>query len=437
MKKNSIYILIALGLVDFLGAIDLTGIIVALPKMTQDLNLTVPISQWILNAYTLTLVASLILFGKLGDIVGPKKLFKIGLIIFGLASLMLGFANSILPIILIRAIQGIGTAILFTMSTTIVAHLWEEKEKAFAVTASFFSIGMLIGPVIGGLFAGLTFGNFQGWHLFFLMNVPLIIIALILANKFVPNIETTEKRKIDYFSSFLLFVFLGLLVFFLSTMKSYALVGSIFALIAFIFYDKSLKNPTFDFHLFRENNFLFANLLSFFIMVSTIGLSLALTFYFQEKLGWSPIQTGLAILPVPLVTVIFSIIGGKIKSRKLGAFLSASLVFTGILVIWLIGASVPYTKGILIGLILVGAGSGLLMTSVVSTILYAVEREKYGVASGILNTIQELGGLVGIALISAVVLNYSKWAMILVLISLIGLIFSFFIRKRVQNGEIQ
>ncbi|MDH4359098.1 MAG: MFS transporter, partial [Candidatus Berkelbacteria bacterium] len=191
-NKHLVIILIGLALADLLGAIDATGVNIALPTITKNLDIPIVLAQWIPNSYTLVLVGALIFMGKVGDIIGPKKLYLIGLSLFGLTSLALGFINDAPLLIAIRALQGLGTAILYTMPMSIIAHLWKEREKAFAVTASFFAAGMLVGPLIGGFLTGLNFGNFHGWHLIFLLNVPFIIFGIIVAAKFIPKIETLK-----------------------------------------------------------------------------------------------------------------------------------------------------------------------------------------------------------------------------------------------------
>lgn len=130
-RKTLLIILIGLAIADLLGAIDSTGVNIALPTITRDLGIPIVISQWIPNAYTLVLVSMLIFMGRLGDIIGSKKLYIIGLIIFGSASLALGFINTTYPLIIVRGLQGLGTAILYTMPMAIIAHLWKEREKSF------------------------------------------------------------------------------------------------------------------------------------------------------------------------------------------------------------------------------------------------------------------------------------------------------------------
>lgn len=428
-KKTLLIILLGLAIADFLGAIDATGVNIALPTITRDLGIPIIISQWIPNAYTLVLVSTLIFMGRLGDIVGVKKLYIIGLVIFALASLALGFINNTYALIIVRGVQGLGTAILYTMPMAIIAHLWEEREKAFSVTASFFAGGMLVGPLIGGVLTGVNFGMFHGWHLIFLLNIPFIIFGIIVAGKFIPELPSRQKEKIDYLNSFLLFGGLILIILALSVISRYFLIPGLVLLAILYLYEKKVKNHLVDFALFRNRTFLSANLVSFFAMVTIIGMSFVLTFYLQDILGWSSTKAGLAFMPVPVATGIMSVFSGKIKNWKLGAFLSSGLILMGIFLLTLIKPAIPYYELILPGIVLISAGSGVLMTVIFAAILGSAPTSKSGNASGILNTLQQLGGLIGIALVAAITLEYKTAFIVLVFTALAGFISAFFVKQ--------
>ncbi|MDH4359090.1 MAG: MFS transporter, partial [Candidatus Berkelbacteria bacterium] len=334
------------------------------------------------------------------DIIGPKRLYLIGLSLFGLTSLALGFVNDAPFLIAIRALQGLGTAILYTMPMSIIAHLWKEREKAFAVTASFFAAGMLVGPLIGGFLTGLNFGNFHGWHLIFLLNVPFIIFGIIVAAKFIPKIETS-KFKIDFLSVFLLLAGLAMIILSLSIISKWYILAGLFILLLLYLYERKIEYPLLDFGLFKNKTFAAFNIVSAMAMVTIIGMSFVLTFYLQDILGWSSMQAGLAFLPVPAVTGIVAALSGKMKNWKVGALLTSGLILAGILLLARVNPAVSYYKLILPAIILISAGSGILMTVGFAAIIGSAPTEKSGGASGILNTLQQLGSLVGIAWLPA------------------------------------
>lgn len=430
MPKNRLtLILISLAIADLLGAIDSTSLNVALPRITSTLHIPITLAQWIPNAFTLTLVALLIFMGKLGDKIGAKKLYLIGLSIFGLSSLILSFVNNISLLIGLRAIQGIGIAILYTMPMVIIAHLWKEREKAFAVTSASFAAGMLIGPIIGGILTNLDINNYYGWHLIFLINIPFVILGLLITAKVVPEIPRNEEVKLDYLSVFILFVALVIITLSFSQINRLFILLGLLLLVGLYFYQKYAKNSLLDFHLFTNQTFSAANIISFGAMISIIGMSFVLTFYLQNILHWNPMQAGFALLPVPIITGIFSAVGGQVKNWKLGAFLSSGLILSGLLVLILINPSIPYYLGVLPGLALVAAGGGFLMTTIFAAILGSAPTEKSGSASGILNTIQQMGALIGIAIVSAITLDYKLSFIVLAVCGTFGVLSAFFVKN--------
>ena len=421
---------------DLLGAIDATGVNIALPTITKNLDIPVVLAQWIPNAYTLALVGTLIFMGKIGDIIGPKKLYLIGLSLFGLTSIALGFINNASALITIRALQGLGTAILYTMPMSIIAHLWKEREKAFAVTASFFAAGMLVGPLIGGFLTGLNLGNFYGWHLIFLLNIPFIIFAIIIAARFIPKIETS-KFKVDFLSVFLLLAGLAVIILALSIISKWFIFIGLLLLLLLYFYEKKIEYPLLDFSLFRNQTFTAFNVVSSLTMVAVIGMSFVLTFYLQDVLGWNSMQAGLAFLPVPVATGIVAALCGKMKNWKMGAFLTSGLILGGMLLLAQVTPEISYFKLILPAMILIAAGSGVLMTVGFAAIIGSAPTEKSGGASGILNTLQQLGSLIGIALVAGIVFKYNLAFYVLSIVASIGVIAAFFVSKKGELNDQQ
>ncbi len=438
VRKNLIFILIGLAIADLLGSIDSTGVNIALPKISQDFNISVDQVQWVTNAYTLALVATLIIMGKIGDRIGNKKLYIWGLTLFGAASLGAGFAPNISSLVIFRTVQGVGTAILYTMPISIIAHLWKEREKAFAVTASFFSLGLLIGPVLGGYFSSISLDSFSGWHLIFLINIPFIIFGIIVSALLIPKLPTFKESRIDYRGAYLMLSGLLILVFTLVNGMYYLLMPSVLILLAFVLSENKIKNPLIELNLFRNKTFSSANLTSFTAMVAVIGLSFINTFFLQETLDWDPWQAGKAMLPIPAAMVVGAIVGGSLKNWKIGSILSSALILMGLIFLANITPETSYFSGLFVGYILAGVGGGLMMTTIFSAIMGSAPTRKSGQASGILNTIQQLGALVGVAIMAGTIAHYKVSYYILSAIMFVGLIAAFFInkgqQKTVSNG---
>lgn len=421
-------ILIALAVADLLGAIDSTSVNIALPRIRDDLGISILKAQWIPNAFTLALVTTLILFGKIGDKYGYKKVYIIGLIIFGLSSLVLVLSEIPDLIIIARMMQGFSTAILYTMPMAIIAHLWKEKEKAFAVTSSIFALGMLIGPLIGGVFSDITIHGWSGWHLIFLVNIPLVLAGILTTIKCVPTIPKTPAIRINVTSVLLLILGIGLCTLSFSVLNSYFfLIGLVF-IILLILVERKADNHLIDLTLFNRT-FSSVNIISFVMMVSVIGMSYVLTFYLQDNLGWSSTKTGMSLLPVPIITGIFSIVGGRIKNWRIAGFMTSISVFLGMLLL----STIPensintYWRYVFPGLAFVSAGSGILMSSLFAAMISSVPKDKSGNASGVINTIQQLGALLGIAIIAGIVMRFRLSFGSLSIIALVGVMASFFV----------
>ncbi len=373
--------------------------------------------------------------GKVGDIVGPKKLYMVGLSIFGITSLVLGFTNDVTLIIIFRALQGVGTAILYTMPMAIIAHLWKDRAKAFAVTASFFAFGMLIGPMVGGILAQLTIFGIQGWHFLFLLNIPFVVLSAIISAIFIPKLEIKKKSSLNFVSLVLLLSGLGIIVLSLSIINNLFILLGLALLVLLYYYEKFTQKHLLDFPLFKNTNFSFANSVSFFSMVTVVGMGYVLTFYFQDVLRWSSFTAGLAFMPVPIATGIAAALSGKIKKPKLGAVLSSGLTLLGILILTFASPSTPYYMVVLPGIVFLAAGSGVLMTTIFATIFDSTPTEKSGNASGILNTIQQLGALIGIAIVASYVLDYKMSFIILSTAAILGFVSALFV-KNVQKSRL-
>lgn len=429
-KIEKILILLSLGIVDFLGAIDMTGLIISLPKISADLGLDVVTAQWIINAFTLALVSSMIIFGKIGDRIGVKKLYMVGLLIFSISSLALGVTSNFYVIVALRLIQGFGTAILYSMSFAIISHLWKNKEKAFSVTASLFAVGMLVGPLISGLFLLLNYGSFQGWHFFFLMNVPFAIGGIIIGRKYIPALAPSSKEPVNFLNALLLFCFFLFGMLFLIYGGILFSVLSIISLVFLVIVENTWRVKTFDHPIFKHKNFIAANIISFLVTTASLGIAFALSFHFQDNLHWNSVKTSLAVLPVPLATILFAMISTNIRNKKLGAFLSSLLLLIGIIYLWAFAESGSYFEHYFIPLLMIGAAAGILMTSVFATILDESGQESYGFASGILSTIQELGGLVGVVLVSTRVTNLTSTFSVMLVCAVISIVISLFITNK-------
>ncbi len=430
MKRwHSVLLLVSLGVADFLGAIDSTSVTVALPTISRDLHIGLSLLQWIPSAYILVLTCSLLFIGRLGDRIGVKKMYVVGLGLFGAASLALGFINSVPLLIAFRAVQGLGTAILYTMPMAIIRTIWHERsEKAFAVTSSMFAAGMIVGPVIGGVLASQMVFGVSGWHYIFLINVPFVVLGILAVQKVVPRIDPQRTPLGSMPNAAVLLASLGATVYALAAAQWIWVVPGILLFVLFMYLEALATHPVVPLTLFKNVTFSAANLISFTTMVSVIGISIILSFYLQDVRGYSPIQTAIAVLPVSLSTIIFSFAASALRSWRVGGFMCAVLIFLGMCMLQGISSDSSYYVTVLPAVILLGAGSSFLMTTLFSAILGSADVQHAGSASGILNTIQNLASLISIAVVTPMVHNYQLALGILLVVSVLGIIPAFWIR---------
>jgi len=430
-------VLVSIALADLLAAIDTTGVSVAVPQIARHLHVPPSSAQWVVNGFGLAMVSLLILAGKVGDRYGHRKLYLWGLAIFGLGSLGCGLSATLGQLTVLRFVQGVGGAILYTCGWALIARLWEDREKAFAVTAAFFAIGVIAGPPIAGWLAGITVGGFAGWHLVFLINIPVVVAALAIAYRFTPRVQTDPSARASIVSVALLMAGLMLLVQALSHPSQHSLWALVaLCAVALVVSERRVHNRLLDTALFRSRTFVFANAASMLLMLVVSGFAFGAMFFMQYALGYSSLAAGLCMLPVPVCMAIFAGVGSQIHQWRRGA------IATGLLTVaamgWLLinGGQGSYWTGLFPAFTLLGAGGGLLMTSVVSAVMGSAPAPKAGTASGLLNTLQQIGALIGVASVSGIVSDFPLVVWILLFAALGVLVAGFLIEPRpVAVGE--
>jgi EmrB/QacA subfamily drug resistance transporter len=394
----------------FMLLLDITIVNVALPKIAIDLKASFSDIQWVVDAYALTLAALLLTTGALADLLGRRRVFALGLALFAFTSLLCGLAPSALFLILARAGQGIGGAIMFSTSLALLAQEFHGRERGVAFGAWGATIGAAtaIGPLLGG---GLTEG--LGWPSIFFINVPVGIVAAYLTLTKVEESRNASATEIDWFGTVTFTGALFLLVFAVirgnaegwgSALIVGLFAGSVVLLVAFLVAQFTRKNAMFDVSLFRKPTFTGVSVVAFAMSASMFAMFLYLTLYLQTILGLSPLQTGLRFLPVTVVSFFFSVASGNLSTRvPVRLLLSIGLVLTaaGLLLMRGLSATSHWTA-LLAGFIFAGAGVGLVNPALASTAIGVVPPERSGMASGINSTFRQVGIATGIAILGAI-----------------------------------
>lgn len=410
MPDNRWRILAIVSSAVFLISVDMTVLYTALPTLTQDLGATASQKLWIINAYTLVVAGLLPGFGTLGDRLGHKKMLMSGLSLFGLASALAAFAPAPAQLILARVLLGLGAAMMMPATLSIIRLVFSEiKERTLALGlwSALASGGGALGPVIGGFLL-----EYFWWGSVFLINVPVVLAALVSCGLTLPPNRPNSGQAWSLSGSLLITLgLLGLTYFIkeisrpgLSAVSALAaLTIGLAALAAFARSQRRAACPLIDFGLFKDDIFRNGVLVALLASVSMVGVELAISQRLQLVLGLSPLQAGLAIVPIPLAAFIAGPLAGLALPRLgLRRLLSGSMLLT---VIGLAAILLTRDQGGLSrlpGMFCLGFGIGASMAAASSAIMSRAPAERAGMAASIEEVSYELGGVMGITLFGSV-----------------------------------
>jgi EmrB/QacA subfamily drug resistance transporter len=402
--------LIAVSVAIFMLLLDITVVNVALPDIQRSLHSSFSDLQWVVNAYALTLAAFLLTSGAVSDLIGRKRVFMAGLVVFTAASAVCGLSTSPLMLNLARAVQGTGGAMMFSTSLALLAQAFHGKERgtAFGVFGAVTGAAVAVGPVLGGI---ITSGI--GWEWIFFVNVPIGAVAVFLTLSQVADSRDPDATGVDWLGLLTFSGSLFLLVFALikgnedgwgSTRVLAYLIGSAVLIVAFVTVEHRQRRPMLDLTLFRRPAFAGASIVAFAISASIFAMFLYLTLYVQDVLGYSPLQAGLRFLPVTLLSFAVAPVAGKLSVRVPVRLLLGSgllLVSAGLLAMTAVSPSTGWTT-LIPGFVLAGAGVGMINPPLASTAIGVVHYSRSGMASGINSTFRQVGIATGIAGLGAV-----------------------------------
>lgn len=395
--------------------VDQTAVPLATPHAIDDLNGNLEDGQWILTANILPLAAFMVLGGKLGDLYGLRKIFLIGAVTFAIATAFAGFAQDMAWMIAARAAQGTGAALMMPTSVAIVSSVFAGPRRgtALGVLAGGSAFFAALGPVLGGLLTSID------WRLVFLINVPLAAGAVLLTLSSTPRLAPGDasKPRIDWAGVVSFAIGIAAITFGLSQGQAEGwgapvtvipLVAGVLALAAFVVIELRVAEPMIEFRLFRHLNFLAANLSQMLAGVIELGLGFLIPFYLLLVVGVDPGAAGIALLPGTIPIILAGPLAGRAFDRWGGRMpltigyliLAASGVTLGLLV------SEETALALIPGLSLQGIGLGIVLTVNDPTGLSSVPDDKQGQAAGVINTSEQLGGAIGIAVLVAVELTY-------------------------------
>jgi EmrB/QacA subfamily drug resistance transporter len=390
--------------------IDITIVQVALPSIQRDLHASFTNLQWVIDAYALTLAALLLTSGALSDRFGRKRIFVCGVVVFTFASLLCGLAPTATWLNLARGLQGVGGAAMFATGLALIAQDFSGRERGTAIAIWGSTVGgaVAVGPLVGGV---LTEG--LGWEWIFFVNLPIGAAVLAIAALRMRNVRDPEAKHVDLAGFVTFSVALFLLIFSLlrgnalgwsSTTIVAALAGAAVLMAAFLVVERRQSRPMLDLTLFRRRAFSGVSVSTFAIGAGMFAMFPYITFYFQNLLGYSPLQGGLRLLPATLLVFIVPL-ATRTRVARIpgGTVLGVGMALTAGGLFLMHGLTVrSHWTALLPGLILTGVGVGLCNPAIATIALGVVPAARSGMASGISNTFR-LGGLAtGVAALGAI-----------------------------------
>jgi EmrB/QacA subfamily drug resistance transporter len=404
----------ALSFALFMIMLDNTIVNVALPAIKSDLGIGTSELEWVVTAYALTFAVLLLTGGKLGDLYGRRLIFTIGLVVFTASSLACGLSSSATELIAARAVQGVGSALMMPATLSIITATFVARERgaAIGIWAGVSAMALAIGPLLGGVIT-----EHISWNWIFYVNVPIGLLGIVAAVVVVPESkDMSHEQRLDPAGLVTSGIGLLALVYALIEGHNYGwtsarIVGlfviAAVALAAFVFVELRQRLPMLDLTLFRNGTFTGANVVAILVTLAMFGIFVFFPIYMQTLRGWSPIQSGAALLPWTLLIVIFAPIAGKLSDRIGSRWLiSGGMATVALCCLELSTVTVDSSFWhMLPGFVLGGLGMAFVMTPMSAAVMSAAPVDKAGVASGVLNTFRQVGVALGIAITGAIITN--------------------------------
>lgn len=413
------WILAATVLGSSLTFIDGSALGVALPSIQSDLGAGPAAAQWVSNAYLLTLGALVLIGGAAGDRFGRRRVFLIGVGLFTLASIACGLSPTVQALIVARAVQGIGAALLTPGALALIGATFppEERGKAFGTWAGAGAIFGMVGPLVGGWLA-----DHADWRAIFWINAPLAVVAVMVSLRFVPESRNDDARGLDWFGALLAVIGLGGVTWGLTAAPDLgtgspwiigSLAGGALVLAGFLWAEAKEGHPMMPLNLFRSPVFSGINLLTLLLYFALGGAMFFLPFELIRVHGWTATGAGSAMLPFAVIMGLLSGVAGRIADR-FGAKLSLSvgpvLAGVGLFLLALMPRDAGYVAGPLAGMTVMAIGMTLAVGPLTAAVMGAVKPGHTGVASGINNAVARVAGLLAIALLGILLsATFSHW----------------------------
>jgi Arabinose efflux permease len=387
----------------FLAPFLSSAVNLALPAIGKDLHANAISLGWVVSSYILSTAIFLMPFGRLGDIVGRKKVFSLGIMLFTISTFLIIFSHNILSLIILRLFQGLSSAMIFGTSLAIITSVYQpgERGKAMGINITATYLGLSCGPVIGGLLT-----QYMGWRSVFAFLVPFGIISLILIQRKIKT-EWAEAvgEKFDYRGSFLYGIALASFMYGFSRLPSSLgwiciLVGVLMAII-FLIVENKISNPVFDIRLILKNRvFAFSGIAALINYSATSAIAFFISLYLQYLKGLDARSAGLIMISQPIAMTLLSPLAGKLSDKKnpgVIASIGMGITASGLILLCFITQTTPDYIIVLL-LLLLGTGFGIFSSPNSNAIMSSVDKRHLGVASGVVGTMRMVGQMMSMGI---------------------------------------
>jgi EmrB/QacA subfamily drug resistance transporter len=395
----------------FMIMLDNTVVNVALPAIQRDLEASLSELQWVVTGYALTFAAFMLIGGKVADAYGRRLIFVIGIVVFTVASLACGLAESGDQLIAARVLQGVGAALMNPATLSIIAATFPPAQRgaAIGIWAGVSALALAIGPLVGGVLT-----EHLSWHWIFFVNIPVGVLGIVASFLLIDESrdETHERLDLPGLASSGIGLFAltyGLIEANNHGWTSARILGAfavaLVALSSFVLLERFQRAPMLPLELFRNRTYTGANVVVLLVALAMFGVFFFMSLYMQQILGYSAVETGAAFLPMTILIILVAPIAGKtadrIGSRSL---MTVGMVLVALQLLYLSRLGVDATfSNLLPGFVVGGVGMALTMPTSAAAATRAVPVEKAGVGSAVLNAFRQVGGSLGIALMGAIV----------------------------------
>lgn len=398
------WVVLAATLASAIAFLDGTVVNVALRPIALDLGATLVDLQWVVNAYMLALASLILVGGSLGDRLGRRRVFVVGIAWFGLASVACGLAQGTEQLIVARGLQGVGAALLTPGSLALIQSLIAEEDRARAIGywSAWSGVAGAVGPLLGGWLV-----ETLSWRWVFYINVPVAVIVILITLLRVPEARSPGRQgRFDVTGAALGVVALGgITVALIQGGWAPAAVGAV-AAVAFVVVEARSRHPMLPLGVFADRTFSAANIATFLIYAALGAVMFFLVLHLQVVAGYSPLAAGAATIPFTVLLLVFSPRVGTLLDRtgpRPLMTLGPAVAAVGVVLLVFIPDDAAYLTDVLPGVVVFGAGITLLVTPLTATVLAAAPAAHVGLASGVNNAVARAAGLLSVAALPAMV----------------------------------